>query len=149
MGELKPLSEDLVEADIDGKDADTVNALIYGRESAGTTHSVRVNSNGELIVSTSAAIASVVGDGRQVVAVPGTAIALAGATTIKEVTVTAEEDNTGVVVVGSSTVIAALATRRGTPLHPMSSTTIAVDNLDAVFIDAIVATDGVTYQYLA
>jgi len=99
-------------------------------------------------VSTGGAVASTVGDNRQTVATPGTAVALAASTTIKEVTVTAETDNTDIVVVGGSTVVAALATRRGTPLYPGDSTTIAADNLAEVFIDAIVATEGVTYTHL-
>lgn len=54
MGRLKPLSEDLVGVDIDGKDADTVNALIYGQESSGITHAVEVNSSGSLEVDVTA-----------------------------------------------------------------------------------------------
>jgi len=100
-------------------------------------------------VSTGGAVASTIGDGRQVVAVPGTAVALAASTVIKKVTVVAEENNTGIVTVGGSTVVAALATRRGVPLHPLDSHTIETDNLAEVFIDAMVATDGVTFDYLA
>lgn len=99
-------------------------------------------------VSTGGAIASTVGDNRKVVATPGTAVALAASTAIKEVTVTAELDNTDVVVAGGSTVVAAPATRRGTPLYAGDSTTIATDDLAEVFIDAIVATEGVTFTYL-
>ena len=50
MGRLKPLSEDLVGVDIDGKDADTVNALIYGQESSGITHAVKVDASGNISV---------------------------------------------------------------------------------------------------
>ena len=99
-------------------------------------------------VSIGGAVASVVGDGREVVATPGTAVALAASTTIKEVTVTAELNNTGTITVGGATVIDAVATRRGTPLYPGDTTTIASDDLAEVFIDAEVAGDGVTYSYL-
>ena len=99
-------------------------------------------------VSIGGAVASVVGDGRKVVASKGTAVALDTDTPIKEVTVTAETDNTEIVVVGGSTVIAALATRRGNPLYPSDSITIASDNLDEVFIDSLVDGEGVTYSYL-
>ena len=92
---------------------------------------------------------STVGDGRQTVTTPGTAVALAASTAIKEVTVTAELTNTGTITVGGSTVVDAVATRRGTPLYPGDSVTVASDNLAEVFIDAEVGTDGVTYQYLA
>ena len=100
-------------------------------------------------VSTGGAVASAVGDGRQTVTTPGTAVALAASTAIKEVTVTAELTNTGTITVGGSTVVDAVATRRGTPLYPGDSDTVASDNLAEVFIDAEVGTDGVTYQYLA
>lgn len=50
MGRLKPLSEDLVGVDIDGKDADTVNALIYGQESSGISHPVHVDNSGNINV---------------------------------------------------------------------------------------------------
>jgi hypothetical protein len=92
-------------------------------------------------------IASEVKDGRQTVATPGTAVALATSTTCKRVTIVAEENNTGIIVVGGSTVEAALATRRGVPLHPLDSYSLNADNLDEVFIDAMVATDGCTFNY--
>ncbi len=41
---------------------------------------------------------------------------MAGSTPCKKVTITAETDNTGIVVIGGSTVVAALGTRQGTPL---------------------------------
>ena len=102
-----------------------------------------------LHVSTGGAVATTVGDGRAFVTTPGTAVALAASTAIKEVTVTAELTNTNLVCVGGSTVVAALATQRGTPLYPGDSFTIESDNLAEVFIDAIDATDGVVYTYLA
>jgi hypothetical protein len=89
-----------------------------------------------------------VGDGRKTVTTPGTAVVLATSTSIKEVTCTAELDNTDVVCVGGSTVIAALATRRGIPLYPGDSVTLIVNDLAIVYIDAMVATEGVTFLYL-
>jgi hypothetical protein len=52
------------------------------------------------------------------------------------------------VCVGGSTVIAALATRRGIPLYPGDSVTLIVNDLAIVYIDAMVATEGVTFLYL-
>ena len=100
-------------------------------------------------VSTGGAVATTVGDGRAVVTTPGTAVALAASTAIKEVTVTSETNNTDLICVGGSTVVAALATQRGTPLYPGDSFTLKSDDLAEVFIDAIVATEGVVYTYLA
>jgi hypothetical protein len=98
-------------------------------------------------VSTGGAITSEVNDGRQIVTIPGTAVALATSTVCKRVTVVAEFSNTGTITVGSSTVIDAEATRRGIPLYPGDSYTLDVDDLDEVFIDAEVATDGVSYTF--
>jgi hypothetical protein len=71
---------------------------------------------------------------------------------IRSVTVIAETDNTGVVVVGASTVVAALATRRGYPLAAGDAVTFSqgedgVSDLKSVFIDAMVNGDGVTFVY--
>ena len=88
------------------------------------------------------------GDGRKVVAAAGTAQALDTSQEITEIIVTAETDNTGVIVVGSSSVVAALATRRGTPLNAGQSVVVADDNIDQIFIDATVTGDGVTYQWM-
>jgi len=90
---------------------------------------------------------SSLGDGRQTVATPTTAVALATSTACKWVLVTAETNNTGVIAVGGSTVVATLASRRGTPLFAGESVLILTDNLADVYIDATVATDGVTFTY--
>jgi hypothetical protein len=98
-------------------------------------------------VSTGGAIASEVKDGRQTVTIPGTAVALATLTACKRVTITAETNNTDMVVVGGSTVVAALATRRGVPLYPGDSYSLNTDNLAEVYIDALTATDGCSYVF--
>lgn len=97
----------------------------------------------------SAAPATGINDGRKVVAAAGTAEALvAVATPIIEVTITAELDNTDTVVIGGSGVIAALATRVGTPLEAGDSRTLQIDDLSKVFVDALVSGEGVTFSYL-
>lgn len=89
-----------------------------------------------------------IADGRKVVASAGTAEALVALATIcKKVEITAEFDNTGVIVVGGSTVVADLATRRGIPLYAGSTYTLVIDDLADVYIDATVSTDGVTFVY--
>ena len=87
------------------------------------------------------------GDGRKTVATAGTAEALAGSTAAKTVVITAELDNTGLVVVGGSTVVATLATRRGTPLSAGDTIAMPIDNLADVFLDVTVSGDGVTYSF--
>lgn len=94
--------------------------------------------------------ATAVGDGRRVVTTAGTAVALASSSTpCISVAITAEADNTGVVVVGGSTVVAALATRRGIPLAPGETITATIKNLNLLYLDSTVNGDGVTYLYTA
>lgn len=88
-----------------------------------------------------------IGDGRKVVTTAGTALALATTTPCKKVTITAETDNTGIIVVGGSTVVAALATRRGTPLNAGDSYEVDIDDLADVYLDTTVSGDGVTFTY--
>lgn len=90
-----------------------------------------------------------IGDGRKVVTTAGTRVTLASSTAIKQVVITAETDNTGYVVVGGSTVVAALATRTGIPLNPGDSVALEIDNLADVYLDSIVSGDGVTYAYFS
>lgn len=89
-----------------------------------------------------------IGDGRETVDSAGTAQAIASSTAAKVVIITAETDNTGVIVVGGSTVVASLSTRRGTPLLAGDSVTLEIDNLADVYIDSTVTGDGVTFTYL-
>lgn len=90
-----------------------------------------------------------IADGRTTVTTAGTRVALASSTACKQVAITAETDNTGLIVVGGSTCVAALATRRGIPLNPGDTITLDIDNLADIFIDSTVNTDGVTYLYMA
>lgn len=102
-----------------------------------------------IYVSTGGAVATTIGDGRKTVATAGSAEALAASTAVKEVTISAETDNTGVVVVGGSTVVAAVGTRRGTPLYPGDTVTVPTDNLAEVYLDVTVNGEGATFHYLA
>jgi len=85
--------------------------------------------------------------GRKVVTTAGTAVALATSTTCKWVQITAETDNTDLIVVGDSGVIASLSTREGTPLYAGDTLTIPIDNLADVYIDSLVSGEGVTFLY--
>ncbi len=100
-----------------------------------------------LKVETGGASITGIADGRKVVAAAATAEALAGATTCQRVDITAETDNTGIIVVGGSTAVALLASRQGTPLSAGDSYSLEIDDLADVFIDATVSGDGVTFTY--
>lgn len=89
-----------------------------------------------------------IADNRKVVTTAGTAVALStSAARVGSVAITAETDNTGLIVVGGSTVVAALATRRGVPLSPGDTITLDIDQLSDVYIDSTVNGDGVTFVY--
>lgn len=89
------------------------------------------------------------GQGRATVASAGTANRVTTTSTdITEVILTAETDNTGIIAVGGAGVIAALATRTGTPLLAGESIVLAEDNLTNIWIDSTVTGDGVTYQWV-
>ena len=90
-----------------------------------------------------------IGDGRKTVATAGTREALAVSTSCEKVDITAEIDNTGIIVVGGSTVVAALATRRGIPLYAGDTYSFEIDNLADIYIDATVSGDGCTYTYFS
>lgn len=86
-------------------------------------------------------------DDRKIVTTAGTRVALASSTACKEVVITAETDNTGIVVVGAAaTVVAAIATRRGVPLAAGDSIVLQTDNLADVGLDSTVSGDGVTFM---
>lgn len=87
------------------------------------------------------------GDGRQTVSEGGKAVALATGTACSWVTIEAETDNTGEIVVGGSSVVAELAKRRGLSLAKGDSVTLPAGNLTSVYIDATVNGDGVSFIY--
>lgn len=90
---------------------------------------------------------SAVGDGRQTVTTAGTRVQLAASTPCISVCVTALAANTDKVVCGGPTVVAAAATRRGTPLAAGESVTYTVGDLRLVYLDAVVSGEGVSYSY--
>ena len=108
--------------------------------------SVPLSAANPLPVTTTSANTTVT-DGRTVVTTAGTRVALASSTACKEVIITAETDNTGIVVVGAAaTVVAAIATRRGVPLSAGDSIVLQTDNLADVGLDSTVSGDGVTFM---
>lgn len=87
-------------------------------------------------------------DGLQLVAAAGTAEALVAVSTpIRLVEIQARPENTGVVVVGASTVVAAAGTRRGIALVPGQSVALRVKDLSEVYVDAAVSGEGVSFVY--
>jgi hypothetical protein len=92
--------------------------------------------------------AATVTDERLTVTTPGTRVPFPNVA-CKAVAIVAELDNTDAVVVGAAaSVIAALGTRRGIPLMAGDRVALPVANLNLLAIDAVVATEGVTYAVL-
>lgn len=92
---------------------------------------------------------SQVGDGRKVVTTAGTAVRVTTQPVWGDsICITALSGNTGVIVVGGSTVVAALGTRRGTPLAASESVTYTCD-ASLLYIDATVNGEGVSFSYEA
>lgn len=86
--------------------------------------------------------------GRQTVTTAGTAVQFS-AQACKVVAITAETDNTGVIVIGDSAVVAAIATRKGTPLAAGDTAICAVSNMNVLYFDSTVSGDGVTWTVLS
>lgn len=89
-----------------------------------------------------------IGDGRKVVATPGIAVQLS-TTSVKcqKVEITALPSNTNAVAVGSSTILATAGSETGKILYAQDSITLFVDNLTKIYIDALIAGQGVTFIY--
>ena len=88
-------------------------------------------------------------DGRAINVAAGTELQISSTGLIVDyIIVTAETNNTGVMTVGASTSVASLTTRRGTPLLAGESVTLVGVDLSAVYYDATVAGDGITFTYV-
>ena len=87
-----------------------------------------------------------VGDGTTTLTTAGTAVQLAS-NTCKRVFIQAQESNTGTLVVGGSTVVAALVGRRGLALYPTQSAVFYVSNTNLLYIDSTVSGDKCNWFY--
>lgn len=97
-----------------------------------------------------AVLPSAIVDGRQTVTTPGTAVPLVAVPTgCRKVVVTALITNSNYIVVGASTVVAAEATRRGTPLVAGQSIEIEISDVGLIYIDSVVAAEGCSFIYLS
>jgi len=90
-----------------------------------------------------------IGDGVKTVSTVGSDEALAVSTAAKLVIIQAQTDNTNKIAVGATGVDATVATGTGIILDPGDTITLPVDNLNDVYIDALVAGEGVRYVYFS
>ncbi len=91
----------------------------------------------------------VVGSDRKVVAASATAEPIEATKNVVDILViTAETNNTKAIAVGGSTVVAAVGTRKGTPLFAGDSMTLEGVDLNKIFLDSNLSGEGATYTYL-
>lgn len=89
-----------------------------------------------------------VGDGRQSVTTAGSRVQLStSSVACKRVVVQALETNTGTVVVGGATVVAAAGSRQGYAIYPTQSVLLTVSNLNLIYLDSTANGDVVHYIY--
>lgn len=87
-------------------------------------------------------------DGRKTVTTAGTAERLVATNTnCRQVDITALYENTDMVVIGDSTVVASAGTRRGTPLIAGQTISMDIDDLYNLYINSVVSGEGVSYTY--
>lgn len=89
-----------------------------------------------------------IGDGIKAVTTAGTSVQLsATSVACRMVQIQARTENTGVIVVGSSSVVASASTRRGIALVPGASVALRVTDLNKLYLDSTVSAEGVSYVY--
>ncbi|MFA6171970.1 MAG: hypothetical protein WCW77_00505 [Patescibacteria group bacterium] len=88
----------------------------------------------------------VVGDNTATVVTAATRVQLPDVS-IKRVIVQAHENNAGTIVIGGSTVVAALVGRRGVALYNTQSYEFKVNNLNLLYIDSTESGDKINYYY--
>lgn len=87
-----------------------------------------------------------IGDGTETVSSAGTAVQLS-TQSCRKVFIQAHESNTGTIVVGSSTVVAALIGRRGKALFATQGDWFYVNNINLLYIDSTQSNDKVNYYW--
>ena len=89
-----------------------------------------------------------VADGTKTVTTAGTRVQLS-ATSVpcRRIWIQASSANTGVIVVGSGTCVAAEGTRRGLALWPTQGNFFNVDNLNLIYLDATANNQSVNFYY--
>ena len=93
-----------------------------------------------------AGTSSSVGDGTTTLTTAGTRVQLT-AQACRRVIIQAHESNTGTMVVGGSTVVAALVGRRGISLFATQSEIFYVNNMNLLYIDSTVSGDKINFFY--
>lgn len=109
----------------------------------------QVSADGELYVAVKETVSqsspTTVGNGGKAVTTAGTAEALGGDVTTKEIIVTAKDTNTGKVFIGGTGVSAT----SGMYIYPGQGERFSISNLNKIYIDVETDGEGVQYTYFA
>lgn len=133
------------------RDANYITTLLGTSNADGTTPLVvyvSSTTNRLLVdaITSSSTGASSVGDGTTTVSTAGTRVQLTAQACAK-VFIQAHESNTGTLVVGGSTVVAALVGRRGKALFATQGDWFYVSNMNLLYADSTVSGDKLTFYY--
>ena len=119
--------------------------IVYGWDGSNAV-AIKTDSSGRVAIEKEGSGA--VGDGTKSVTTAGSAVQLSSTSvTCRKVWIQASSANTGVIVVGGSTVVAAEATRRGRALWPTQGDWFNVNNLNLLYIDSTVNGEKVNFYY--
>ena len=123
--------------------------VVIRRKVGSTGAEIAVSDTNPLpVTDTTGVAATAIGDGRKTVTTAGSAVTLITASTpCKVVVVTALLANTGLISVGGSTTLAAAGTERGDILAAGDSTAISISNVNLVYINSTVNSEGVSFRY--
>ncbi len=118
----------------------------YGWDSDGIQWvKLNVDSSGNITIIESGF--STIGTGRKTVTPAGTAVAIASSTTVKRVIIQAIVDNTDVIYVGDSNVVAADGSERGIGLYASNVIELRANDLANIYVNSRVAGEGITFYY--
>lgn len=107
---------------------------------------VQIENSSGTIINPSTDGATAIGDGTTTVTTAGIAVQLP-TVSCKKIFVQAHESNTGAIVVGSSTVVAASVGRRGIEIFPTQVYPFDISNLNQLWVDSLNNGDKITYVY--
>lgn len=127
---------------------DGVNVKVAKTDAAGVLQMQPVSTvtvAGTVGLSSAGDQAATLANGRVTVPTPGTAVALAGSAACAWVSVSALPSNTGLVCVGGAGVLATAGSETGVVLWPGGSVTVPTTNVANVYVDALVAGEGVSF----
>lgn len=86
--------------------------------------------------------------GSKAVTTAGTRVQLVSSPTeAKRLDVTANFNNTDMIVIGGSGVVASQGTRKGVPIAPGNTYTFTITDVSLVWIDSVVSGEGTTFNY--